>query len=150
MPALPSKAQIAHSFQSHPNWNPEKLFFYATQAGHITADIAAAFAHEHYPGYITLLDSFHPDTYPNKWTIEVDDEEGGEELNKQFIVLASEVFAKLARGTVIALLLPGQGEEKTWSDTSFWNKEWPILKHQASVTKVIRVNVNNNKQAMKG
>jgi hypothetical protein len=56
-PTLPTKAQIKANWKSNPAFNPAKLFFYASPPG---ADAAEKYAKTNFPGYSTLIPSFHP------------------------------------------------------------------------------------------
>lgn len=141
-PALPTKAQILANWRSNPKFDPSKLFFYSSPPG---ADDADKFMKQNYPGYSTLIPSFHPNGWEDTWAFE-------DEISSDFWKLASEAFAEAATGTVYAYLPDGDKNAVTWKSTSYWNDELRILQASRAVTKIIRINVKapHTKSYMKG
>jgi hypothetical protein len=75
-----------------------------------------------------------------------------EEVAALFNNRASEAFAKKSQGVVYVIMEKGKEAEKDWYELSVWVKfEWPSLKANTAVTKVIVVNpVDDAEVVIKG
>ena len=141
---LPTKDDIKANWASNPKFDHSKLFFYSSPPG---PDTTETFTKANYPGYLTVMSSFEPVEWRDKWAFSKD-----EGVQAAFLVLASEAFAEVATGKVYAFLPDSDGDAVTWKDESFWNNELKILQASDAVTSIVRINENlpHAQSVMKG
>ncbi|RDB21233.1 hypothetical protein Hypma_011923 [Hypsizygus marmoreus] len=127
---IPSVEEIKPNLRTAPN----KLLFYSGPGGYI--NLASARAKS--MGLKILEESWVNPTYPDKYSIGPD--------SKKFWDNASQALAEKAAGTVYVLLSSDTKGTNFFPGAIWARVEWPTLTKNRAVTKIVKINPDNDSQ----